>query len=245
MMTRALSMPSPRQFEDALRACDGLAVIAEIKRRSPSRGAIQEQLDPAAVAREYAAGGAACLSVLTDHEFFGGSPSDLFEARQAVDLPVLRKDFTICPADVLEARIMGADAVLIIVAALTDSELGSLLELATEIDLAALVEIHDDVDLKRALHACSTTTTSVMIGVNQRDLASFEIQPEKARSLTAQIPAHMTKIAESGVQGPEDAIQLADLGFDAILVGEYLVTSANRSLAVAGLTAAGVRTPCS
>ena len=177
LVEAARRTPEPRPFRQAL-AQDGLAVVAELKRRSPSRGDLAIDLDPAAVAAAYVAGGAACLSVLTDTRFFGGSPADLAAARRAVDLPVLRKDFTLSEADVCDSRLMGADAVLLIVAALVDAELVRLRGLAGELGLAALVEVHDEAELERALDAGAD-----LVGVNQRDLTTFDVDHQRAERL--------------------------------------------------------------
>lgn len=229
LIGRATSMPPARGFAAALRDTARLGVIAEIKRRSPSKGALAVDLDPATVAADYAAGGATCLSVLTDAEFFGGSEQDLAEARAAVELPVLRKDFTVCAADVCDARIMGADAVLLIAAALNDSELRRFHAMATEVGLDALVEIHDEAELGRAL-----AVDAQLIGVNQRDLVTFEVDTERAVRMAPLMPPGVVRVAESGVRGPDDAAVLLDAGYHAVLVGESLVTS--------GDPAAGVRT---
>lgn len=222
-----------RDFGAALRA-DGLSVIAEVKRRSPSKGDLSADLDPAAVALEYQAGGAACLSVLTDENHFGGSAADLQAARQAVALPALRKDFTVCAHDVLDARLMGADAVLLIVAALNDDELGEFAAVARSVGLAALFEIHDEAELERALQA-----QAVILGVNQRDLVTFEVDQERAVRMAPQIPAELVRVAESGVRGPDDAAVLRAAGYDAVLVGESVVTAGSRADAVAALRAVG------
>lgn len=211
----------------------GLAVIAELKRRSPSKGDLYADLDPAAVARAYERGGAACLSVLTDREFFGGSPDDLRAAKAATALPVLRKDFTVAPADVCDARLMGADAVLLIVAALDDAELADLHSLAGELGLAALVEIHDEAELDRAL-----AVDAPLIGVNQRDLVTFEVDRERAVRVGKALPPAVTRVAESGISSPADVAPLAAAGFHAVLVGESLVTSGDPAAAVAQLRAA-------
>ncbi len=247
---RAREVPPPRGFAAALRAKGSLAVIAELKRRSPSRGLIAEAYPVTRIASEYAAGGATCISVLTDREFFGGSPDDLLEARRTVDLPVLRKDFTVCPADVLDTRTMGADAILLIVAALADPELAGLLELSLDVGLDVLIEIHDESELRRSLALIASVTgseesTSVMIGVNQRDLTTFAIRDETVEHLAPKIPDQLLKVAESGVRGLGDAGRLARLGFDAVLVGEHLMTSPHRVSAVADLVAAGERARCS
>jgi indole-3-glycerol phosphate synthase len=218
-----------------------MAVIAEIKRRSPSRGDLAVGLDPAAVAASYEAGGAACLSVLTDAQFFGGSPADLAAARGAVELPTLRKDFTVSGADVCDARLMGADAVLLIVAALDDDELVGLRSLADELGLAALVEVHDEAELERALAAGAD-----LVGVNQRDLFTFDVDRHRAERLAPVIPDGVVKVAESGVGGTADAASLARAGFDAVLVGEMLVGAADRETALRSLLCDKVSgSPCS
>jgi indole-3-glycerol phosphate synthase len=212
----------------------GMALISEIKRRSPSRGDLDPTLDPASVAREYEAGGATCLSVLTDADFFGGSVDDLRSARSACALPVLRKDFTVSPLDICDARLMGADAVLLIVAALTDTELTSFLELARTCSLTALVEVHDDRELARALDSGAE-----VVGVNQRDLRTFEVDHQRALRLGEAIPAGVTSVAESGINGPEDVRRLAEAGYQAVLVGERLVRSGDRRTAVEQLLGVG------
>lgn len=237
LVAAAERMPAPRDFAEALRAASadrGLAVISEVKRRSPSKGDLDPTLDPAAVAGEYEAGGAACLSVLTDREFFGGSPEDLRAARGACALPVLRKDFTVSRADVCDARLMGADAVLLIVAALTDRELADLLALARHLSLTPLVEVHDAEELARAFGAGAT-----VIGVNQRNLKTFEVDHDLAVALAATFPAGVVSVAESGIRHGDDAGRLAGAGFDAVLVGETLVRSGDRRAAVADLVASG------
>lgn len=223
-------MPAPRPFAAALTRSDGFAVIAEIKRRSPSRGDLAPNLNPAELAGHYERGGAAALSVLTDAEFFAGSPADLAAARTACALPVLRKDFTVDRRDVLDARLMGADAILLIVAALDDTELGALLALATDVGLDALVEVHDEAEADRALAAGAT-----LVGVNQRDLTTFAVDATLARRLRPRLGPDVVAVAESGVTGPEDAADLADAGYHAVLVGEALVTSADPAAAVRDL----------
>ncbi len=234
LVAEARAQPAPRGFSAALRAASGLGVIAEVKRRSPSKGDLAAGLDPASLARAYERGGATCLSVLTDAEFFGGSPDDLRAARAATALPVLRKDFTVGAADVCDARIMGADAVLLIAAALDDDELGELHTLAVDIGLDALVEVHDEAELDRALAAGAQ-----LIGVNQRDLVTFAVDNERAVRVGRAMPGSVVRVAESGVRGADDAAVLAAAGFDAVLVGELLVTSGDPEGAVAALRAAG------
>jgi indole-3-glycerol phosphate synthase len=222
-----------RPFAQALSSVSsqgGIGVISEIKRRSPSKGDLDPTLDPLSVAEEYEAGGASCLSVLTDRQFFGGSPDDLRAARSGCSLPVLRKDFTVSALDVCDARLMGADAVLLIVAALSDTELASFVELAGRLGLAALVEVHDAHELQRALAAGST-----LVGVNQRDLRTFEVDRDRAVTLAAMIPPGVVSVAESGIRHAADAARLSDAGYDAVLVGEALVRSGDRRGAVAEL----------
>jgi indole-3-glycerol phosphate synthase len=215
-------MPAPRDFAAALRG-EGLSCIAEIKRRSPSKGDLDPDLQPELVAKEYVAGGAACLSVLTDSEFFGGSPTDLVAAREASGLPALRKDFTVAEADVVDARLMGADAVLLIVAALDDDLLGRCAARADALGLAALVEVHDEAELRRALAADAR-----IVGVNQRDLRTFSVDQERACALAAMIPSDVLAVAESGIRHADDARRMAEAGFDAVLVGEILVRADDR-----------------
>lgn len=215
------AFPTTRGFRAAL-AQPGFHVIAEVKRRSPSKGDLNPDLDPALLAKEYEAAGATCLSVLTDVEFFGGSPGDLAAARAATRLPVLRKDFTVCEADVIDARAMGADAVLLIAAALDDAELTAFHQLAVALGLDALVEVHDEAELDRALAVGAT-----LVGVNQRDLVTFEVDHARAARMGAAMPDAVVKVAESGVRDGDDARRLRDAGYDAVLVGETLVTSSD------------------
>lgn len=235
LVEAARAAPAPRGFAAALRrdAADGLAVIAEVKRRSPSKGDLAADLDPAETARAYEAGGATCLSVLTDVDFFGGSPADLQAARAAVAVPVLRKDFTISAHDVCDARTMGADAVLLIVAALDEAELGELHDLGRDLGLDVLVEVHDEAELERALAVGAT-----LVGVNQRDLVTFEVDTARAVRVAAAMPDGILRVAESGIRGPADAAALAAAGFHAVLVGESVVTSGDRAASVAALRSA-------
>lgn len=182
------------------------------------------------MARDYEAGGAACLSVLTDAEFFGGSAEDVAAARAACRLPVLRKDFTVADADVADARLMGADAVLLIVAALGDDELARLLEVTRQVGLDAVVEAHDETEVRRALDAGAE-----VIGVNQRDLTSFVVDHERALRVIDAIPAGVVAVAESGIRDGGDARRLADAGYRAVLVGETLMRAGDRRGAVASL----------
>jgi indole-3-glycerol phosphate synthase len=230
LQAAAAAGPPPRGFAPALRAAPGLAVIAEVKRRSPSKGDLAPNLDPARLAQAYESGGATCLSVLTDVEFFGGSPADLQQARAATALPVLRKDFTVGAADVYDARAMGADAVLLIAAALDDDELADLHRLAVALGMDALVEVHDEAELARALAVDAT-----LVGVNQRDLVTFEVDTARAVRLAAAMPGAVVRVAESGIAGADDARALAAAGYDAVLVGEHLVRSGDPAAAVAAL----------
>ena len=209
-----------RGFRDRLASRSELCVISEIKRRSPSKGDLHANLDPAVVASAYEGGGAACLSVLTDEEFFGGSAADLHAAREACRLPVLRKDFTVCAHDVADARLMGADCLLLIAAALDPAELVELHSLAIGLGLDVLVEIHDEAELETALQAGAG-----LIGVNQRDLVTFEVDHERALRMARVIPDDVVKVAESGVRGRPDAAALHAAGYHAVLVGETLVTA--------------------
>ena len=231
-----MAMPPTRGFRASLAsvaASGDLAVIAEVKRRSPSKGDLAPGLDPAALARDYEAGGAACLSVLTDVDFFGGSVDDLQAARAACALPVLRKDFTVSARDVCDTRLMGADCVLLIAAALDDAELRSLVVLAREIGLDALVEIHDEPELDRAIAAGAD-----LVGVNQRDLVTFEVDTARAVRMASRMPEGVVRVAESGITGPIDAAVLAASGYHAVLVGEHLVTSGDPRGGAAALRAA-------
>jgi indole-3-glycerol phosphate synthase len=220
LVEQARAQPPVRGFATALREPGPLHVISEIKRRSPSKGDLNIGLDPAVLADQYERGGASCLSVLTDVEFFGGSVADLQTARAACGLPVLRKDFTVSALDVCDARIMGADCVLLIAAALSTDELVRFHKLATEVGLDVLVEIHDERELEAALAADAT-----MVGVNQRDLVTFQVDHERALRMAGVIPDGVVKVAESGVRGRHDAAALHAAGYHAVLVGETLVTS--------------------
>jgi indole-3-glycerol phosphate synthase len=212
--------PAVRPFAEAIARAGRVNVIAEHKRRSPSRGAIREDLVPADVARGYERAGAAAISVLTDEPFFGGRVDHLVQARAAVALPVLRKDFVLDPWQVWEARAAGADAVLLIVAALTDAELRSLLEVAREAGLDALVEVHDRGELDRALAAGAR-----IVGVNNRDLRTLAVSLDTAVALAPAIPDDVVAVAESGIRTGTHLRRLRDAGFDAFLVGEHLMAA--------------------
>jgi len=232
LIAEAQSMNEPRGFSAAIEKTEGLAVISEIKRRSPSKGDLNIGLDPAEWARAYESGGASCLSVLTDVDHFGGSLDDLVTARGAVGLPVIRKDFTVSANDVVDTRLMGADCVLLIVAALTDDELGDFFDLSVALGLDALVETHDEREVSRALSVGAT-----LIGVNQRDLVTFQVDTDRAVRVGSALPDNVVRVAESGVDGAPDAAILRSAGYDAVLVGEALVRSGDPSAAVAALRA--------
>lgn len=216
----------PRPFAESLGG-PALSVIAEVKRRSPSKGEIAQDLDPATLAEAYASGGAACLSVLTDERFFGGSMSDLTAARAASGLPVLRKDFTLSANDVCDARLAGADAVLLIVSVLEYGQLCELMELADELHMACLVEAHCEREIERAVDAGAR-----VIGVNQRDLTDFSVDHERAARLAKLVPGNVIKVAESGIRSADDAKRAAEAGYHAVLVGEMLVRSSDPAQAI-------------
>ena len=224
---------SPRDALAVLRGQD-VAVIAEVKRASPSKGAMAAIADPAALARDYEAGGASVISVLTEQRRFAGSLEDLAAVRDAVGVPVLRKDFIVSSYQLWEARAYGADMVLLIVAALEQNALVSLVERAESIGLVPLVEVHADSELPRAVDAGAK-----VIGVNARNLATLEVDRTVFARLAPQIPDGILKIAESGVRGPHDLLAYAASGADAVLVGESLVTGKDPRAAVADLVTAG------
>lgn len=230
LVERVADIDPCRGFRSALTGSEQLGVIAEIKRRSPSKGDLNIDLDPTEIARTYERGGASCLSVLTDVDHFGGSVDDLQTARAACALPVIRKDFTVSELDVVDTRLMGADCVLLIAAALDRSQLVAFHQLATEIGLDVLVEIHDEAELEVALAAEAT-----LIGVNQRDLVTFEVDHDRAVRMGNVIPDHAVRVAESGVRGGDDARSLEAAGYQAVLVGETLVTSENPADTIAEL----------
>lgn len=217
---RAGGQTPPRGFRRALdaRARDGYALIAEIKKASPSKGLIRADFDPPAHARAYAAGGAACLSVLTDRDYFQGSPDYLVAARAACALPVLRKDFMIDPWQVLEARAMGADAILIIVAALEDAQMAEIEDAAIGLGMDVLVEVHGAGEMDRAARLRSR-----LIGVNNRNLKTFEVDFRKTFELVAGAPKDCTFVAESGIGGRADMDALAEHDIRCFLIGEALM----------------------
>ena len=209
----------PRSFADAV-ARPGLSVIAEHKRRSPSAGAIREDLSLRDVVAAYERGGAAALSILTEGPNFGGSLADLREARSATALPILRKDFTVDPYQVTEARLAGADAVLLIVAALTPAQLVELHELSRALGMTALVEVHDLHELELAADAGAQ-----VIGINNRDLTTLEVDVRRTFELLPRVPPGAVTVSESGFSRPEELAELARAGVDAVLVGEALMRS--------------------
>ncbi len=229
---RAEAMPPPRDFLAALRG-PGLSVIAEIKRRSPSAGDIDMEIRPDDRAASYVAGGADAISVLTEPYFFAGSLDDLAAVRTAVDVPVLRKDFTRNGAQIWEARASGADAVLLIVAALGDGQIEELLGVAGEAGMSAIVEAHTLDEVGRAL-----ALDAPIVGVNNRDLHTFVTDLSVAENAAPLIPDHVVSIGESGVSDPAGAARMANAGYDAILVGEALVRADDPRTLVAALKAA-------
>jgi len=228
----AESAAPPRAFEAALRAAVGVALIAEIKRRSPSAGAIRPELTVAEVARAYERAGASALSVLTDADYFGGALADLAAARAAVPLPVLRKDFVLDALQLWEARAAGADAVLLIVRILDDARLRALLAQATGLGMGVLVEVHDAPELERALAA-----GAAIVGVNNRDLATFRTDLDVVLGLAPRVPAGRVLVAESGIRTTADVDRLAEAGVDAILVGESLMRAGDVAAAAGALAA--------
>ncbi|MFN7993733.1 MAG: indole-3-glycerol phosphate synthase TrpC [Bryobacteraceae bacterium] len=218
-----------RDFRRALESRP-LAIISEIKKASPSKGLLSKDFQPAKIAGQYAAGGAAALSVLTDEPFFQGSLADLQAARKACSLPVLRKDFTLGETDVLEAAAHGADAILLIAAILETQEIAQLQAAAARYAMAALVEVHDEAELERAIAAGAR-----VIGVNNRDLSTFAVTLETSLRLAARIPAGVIKVSESGIHSAEDIRELRSAGFQAFLVGEHLMKSGDPTEALRAL----------
>jgi len=240
LRARSRDLPPTRDFLGAVRRAPGAAarragplrVIAEVKKASPSRGVIRQDFQAAAIAAAYAAAGASAISVLTDVPFFQGSLEDLAAVRQAVSLPILRKDFHMDPYQLWEARAVGADAVLLIVAVLAPAEVTDLLGLAGELGLGALIEVHDRDELARALD-CGAG----ILGINNRDLRTFQVTLETTVGLLPLVPADRVLISESGVLVPRDAARLAEAGVDGILVGEGLLKYADAGAALRVLVA--------
>ncbi|WP_079599317.1 indole-3-glycerol phosphate synthase TrpC, partial [Mycobacteroides abscessus] len=234
----AKAAPKPLDVMAALRE-PGIAVIAEVKRASPSRGALAEISDPAELAKAYEDGGARIISVLTEGRRFNGSLDDLDSVRAAVSVPVLRKDFVISPYQIHEARAHGADLILLIVAALEQTALVSLLDRTESLGMTALVEVHTEEEADRALSAGAS-----VIGVNARDLKTLEIDRDCFSRIAPGLPSGVIRIAESGVRGTADLLAYAGAGADAVLVGEGLVTSGDPRGAVADLVTAGTHPSC-
>lgn len=235
---RAQRAPSPLDVMAALRA-PGIGVIAEVKRASPSRGELATIADPADLARAYSDGGARVISVLTEQRRFNGSLDDLDSVRAAVSIPVLRKDFIVKPYQIHEARAHGADMLLLIVAALEQPVLVSLLERTESLGMTALVEVHTEQEADRALQAGAS-----VIGVNARDLKTLEVDRDCFGRIAPGLPSNVIRIAESGVRGTADLLAYAGAGADAVLVGEGLVTSGDPRSAVADLVTAGTHPSC-
>ncbi|MBO2449777.1 indole-3-glycerol phosphate synthase TrpC [Actinomadura barringtoniae] len=233
LKAKAEQAPAPRDALGALRG-QGVSVIAEVKRSSPSKGALAAIADPASLARDYEAGGAKVISVLTERRRFGGSLEDLAAVRANVDISILRKDFIVTSYQLWEARAYGADVALLIVAALEQDALVSLVERAESIGLLPLVEVHTEEEVARAVDAGAK-----VIGINARDLKTLKVDRDVFARLAPQVPKNVVKIAESGVRGPHDLLAYASNGADAVLVGESLVTGKDPRTAVADLVAAG------
>ena len=226
--------PQGHAFAAALRSATAPRVIAECKRRSPSRGILRADYDAAAHARAYEAAGAAAISVLTEPTFFDGAPEHLRAVRAAVSIPVLRKDFIVTSYQLWEARAAGADLALLIAAALDQIELECLIDRAESIGLTPLVEVHDEEELERALAAGAR-----LVGVNARNLKTLDVDRDTFARLAPRIPADVVRVAESGVRGPHDVFEYAKQGADVVLVGETLVKGKDPRSAVADLVAAG------
>jgi indole-3-glycerol phosphate synthase len=232
LLDRLDRRPRGRAFEEALRASEPPRVIAECKRRSPSKGILRPHYDPAAHARSYAEAGAAAISVLTEPTFFDGSLEHLAQARAAVDVPLLRKDFIVCEYQLVEAAVAGADAVLLIAGALDAEALAMLIERASGLGLASLVEVHDLVELDRASSAGAT-----IVGVNSRNLRTLAVDLNVLDHVIAAVPTGVTTVAESGIRTAADVERLATLGYHACLVGERLMTEPDPGAALRALRA--------
>jgi indole-3-glycerol phosphate synthase len=227
LLASAEEAPPARDFWNALGRPGSVALIAEVKRRSPGAGEIRSDLDPVALARSYEAGGASALSVLTDRVYFGGSLDDLAAVKRAVSIPVLRKDFLIDPLQVAEARGAGADAVLLIVRVLEPERLADLARATAEAGMDALVEVHDRAELDVALSVGAT-----LVGINSRDLATFDTDLRRVEALAADVPEAVTLVGESGIRNAADVDRLGAAGVDAVLVGTSLMRAASPARAL-------------
>jgi len=233
MRDDAFSRVLTRDFEGALRrkiAAGRSAVIAEIKKASPSKGLLRADFIPADIAQSYAQAGAACLSVLTDRQFFQGQNDYLKQARASCDLPVLRKDFMVDPYQVYEARVVGADCILLIAACLQDEQMAELEAVARSLDMAVLVEVHDGPELERALRL-----ETPLLGINNRDLRTFEVKLETTLSLMERVPPGKLLVTESGILGPADVKRMRDAGVHAFLVGEAFMRADDPGAALTAL----------
>lgn len=233
-LERRLDHVAPALDAHAALARPGLSVIAEVKRKSPSKGALADIADPAALAASYERGGASAISVLTEERRFNGTLADLDAVRAAVSVPVLRKDFMVTDYQLWEARAHGADLILLIVAALTDEEIAAMLALTGHLGMTALVEVHDETETQRAVDAGAS-----VIGVNARNLKTLDVHEDTFSRLAPLIPPGIVRIAESGITGPDDAAMFAAQGADGVLVGEALVRGDDPSAAVTAMIAAG------
>lgn len=227
LVEEALKSPRPRSFAGALVTGSDISLIAEIKRASPSKGLIREDFDPAKIAAEYEKGGAAALSVLTETNYFEGDLAYLRQVREAAEIPILRKDFLVDPLQIPESRLRGADAVLLIVAALDDARLRQMLVLSRRLSLTGLVEVHSEGELERAIAAGAG-----VVGINNRNLETFEVSLQTTFDLLPRMPDTVVKVSESGIESHLDVALLRDAGVDAILVGESLMRQTNVRAAV-------------
>lgn len=231
---RLSDAPPPRDFVGALRQAPGIGLIAEVKKASPSAGVIREDFDPVRIAKAYEAHGANCISVLTDEPFFQGKLEDLIAVRQAVSIPVIRKDFLIDPYQVVEARVAGADCVLLIAECLSDADMALLFETAADLGMACLIELYDPENLPRVLRL-----SPPLVGVNNRDLRSFVVDLNHSLTIRPQVPEQTVFVSESGIRTPADVALLASHSVNAILVGESLMRQPDAGAAIDTLMARG------